>query len=246
MVIAFCTACTNRRWQLEETLVPNLEILRSTEHFLALCDFNSQDDVPGLVRGHRDRLQDGTLLYFRTEEPSSFHAAVAKNTAHRLGRRRAPDVLFNLDADNFVTLETIALVEQTFSSDPSAVFHHWSRDWRDGSFGRIALGAVSWPLVGGYDESLLEMAWQDVDLLFRSHAMGLRYRIHSHGVPAPVRNSVAQKLESTPAAPGAKARGVFGLNAENFARTMTRPIRLALDNQRRFGGTLNLEQPVLV
>jgi hypothetical protein len=246
MVIAFCTACTNRRWQLEETLGPNLKTLRSTGHFLALCDFNSQDDVAGLVRGHRDRLQDGTLLHFRTEEPTSFHAAVAKNTAHRLGQRRAPDVLFNLDADNFVTPETIDLVEQTFSSEPGAVLHHWSRDWRDGSFGRIALGAASWTMVGGYDESLLEMAWQDVDLLFRSRAMGLRYRIHSHEVPPPIRNTVAQKLERTPAAPGEKPRGVFALNAENFARTMTRPIRLAPDDQRRFSGTLNLDEPVVV
>jgi hypothetical protein len=246
MVIAFCTACTNRRWQLEETLGPNLKTLRSTGHFLALCDFNSQDEVAGLVRGHRDRLQDGTLLYFRTEEPSSFHASVAKNTAHRLGLRRAPDVLFNLDADNFVTAETIALVERTFSSDPGALLHHWSRDWRDGTFGRIAIGAAGWTMVGGYDESLLEMAWQDVDLLFRSRAVGLRYLVRSQGVPAPIRNSVAQKLESTLAAPGGLARGMFALNAENFARSMARPIALAPGDERRFTGTLNFDEPVAV
>jgi hypothetical protein len=171
---------------------------------------------------------------------------VAKNTAHRLALRRRPDVLFNLDADNFVTPETIQVVEQTFSSDPGAVLHHWSRDWRDGSFGRIALDAASWTRVGGYDESLLAMAWQDIDLLFRSRTMGLRYRIRSEGVPTPIRNSVAQKLERALAAAGEKARGMFAFNAENFARTMTQPIRLTLDDQRRFSGSLNLDQSVVI
>src|SRR4051812_929184 len=103
MVIGFATSCMNRRWQLAYTLAHNLDLLRGTGHFLAVVDYGSRDDLQSLLRRFDRDVQLGTLLCFRTETPSRFHMSKAKNTAHRLALRRQPAVLFNLDADNFLT-----------------------------------------------------------------------------------------------------------------------------------------------
>jgi hypothetical protein len=50
MIVGFCTSCMNRRWQLEQTLPANLELLRGTRHFLALVDYNSGDDLGSFLR----------------------------------------------------------------------------------------------------------------------------------------------------------------------------------------------------
>jgi len=122
MVIGFATSCMNRRWQLEQSLPQNLAVLRETDHFLAVVDHGSADGLGKLLERFADDIARGTLLCFRTDVPRHFHASIAKNTAHRLALRRQPTVLFNLDADNFITHETLSLTEETFrdAPDPSA------------------------------------------------------------------------------------------------------------------------------
>jgi hypothetical protein len=246
MVIGFSVSCMNRLWQIEETLPINLAVLEGTGHFLALCNYNSADRLDEYVRERcAGPLQSGTLLYFHTRIPTTFHASKAKNAAHRLALRRGPDVLFNLDADNFIAPETIAAVATLFEHDPGVFLHQWSEVWGDGTFGRIAMAAHHWMALGGYDESLREMAWQDIDLLFRARAAGLRYRLDASGVRAPVQNSLTQKLAST----GLDVRGgelaaqarLRQFHQENMVRSLARPIVLDPAEQERYQGILNLQ-----
>jgi hypothetical protein len=251
VVIGFCTPCMNRRWQLERTLPHNLELLRGTPHFQALCDYNSSDGLDDLIRTqHRNACADGRLQYFHTSEPDRFHACRAKNLAHRLALLRGADVLFNLDADNFITAETVAVVSALFTSTPSSFFHQWSRVWDDGTFGRIALAAADWRRLGGYDETLEGMAWQDVDLLVRARAIGLQYHGHASGLRKPVPNSFAQKVANLgliDATSEATALREFRrLNTENMLRSLARPIVLSLDKQQPFRGTLGLHTETVI
>jgi hypothetical protein len=243
MNIGFCATAMDRRWQVERTLAPNLDQLRGTGSFLALCDFNSRDGLPALVRRHAADLQAGTLVYFRTEEPEHYHSSKAKNLAHRLALTRAPDVLFNLDADNFIGAGTIALVTRTFSAHPDSALHNWTTD-DDGSCGRVALAARNWIGLGGYDEALLPAAWQDLDLLMRARAAGLRYVLEPGGVPLPVPNVIAEKvgrLEPTddPGGPIARYQAML---KRNILISLGRPARLDLDAQHRYRGRLNFAE----
>lgn len=238
----------NRRWQLERTLPANLEALRGTAHFLAVVDYNSGDGAVALLRAHDGAVAAGALTWFRTDEPTEFHASRAKNAAHRLALRRRPDVLFNLDADNFVTADTLRIVEQAFAGGAGCL-HEWTGQAWDGSFGRIALRAADWIALGGYDETLWGMGWQDVDLLYRARAAGLRY-VHAGGaVTPPVDNTVADKLAYVAARPDGQADALAALREmghQNLIRSLGRPARLSLDEQRRWHGVLDSGEAVVI
>jgi hypothetical protein len=248
VVVAFCTSCMNRRWQLAQTLAANLEALDGTAHFLAVVDYNSGDDLQSLLRAQGPHLAAGRLLTFRTEEPATFHMSQAKNTAHRLALRRQPDVLFNLDADNFIKADTLTAIQDLFTRKRDVFLHNWSGLWGDGTMGRIALRAEDWVRLGGYDEELLPMSWQDADLMTRCRAVGLRYVHDSSGSGRPVANSVAQKLASVRVpdqVSGEPPQQVLvHFTKENFIRSLRRPILQPLQSQRRFRGLLGFDEHV--
>src|SRR4051812_46194981 len=251
MVIAFCTAVMNRLWQVQQTLPWNLARLEGTPHTIALCDYDSRDGLDRYVRDTFGRqVRSGALSYFRTEEPTGFHASKAKNAAHRLGLRRRPDVLFNLDADNFITEETLAAVDRVAGEGGRFVLHQWSRGWSDGTFGRIALPAAEWEALGGYDEALLEMSWQDIDLLGRARAVGLRYCLQSAGVRPAIQNTLRQKLANVATDSVASEQQAQGrlrdLHIENMVRSFGRPVRIPSDQQHRYQGVLDFEEDALV
>jgi hypothetical protein len=251
MIIGFCTSCMNRRWQLEQTLPANLELLRGTPHFLAVVDYNSADDLGACLRAQEPHRRDGRLLTFRTEEPDSFHMSLAKNTAHRLALRRRPDVLFSLDADNFLHRETLTAIDDLFARRRDVYLHNWSGHWGDGTMGRVALRAEDWLRVGGYDETFLPMSWQDADLMTRCRADGLEYVHDSSGCGRPVANTIEQKLASVrrpETLREAPARHTLNHFTEaNFIHSLRRPIRLPLAAQRRFRGRVDFgEQEVEV
>jgi hypothetical protein len=249
MVIAFCTSCMDRLWQLRQTLPHNLAVLGADEaHFIALCNYNSRDGLDEFVRSSfGEECRQGRLRYFHTRTPQHFHASKAKNCAHRLALREGADVLFNLDADNFITAACVRRVAAIFSGDHRSVLHHWSRKLNDGTFGRIAMSAASWSALGGYDETLREMAWQDVDLLLRARAIGLRYVADREGLLPAVQNSLADKFAhlGLPEVDGAEALQRLQLfNVENMMRSLSRPIAWPVAEQGRLSGRLNFGEAV--
>jgi hypothetical protein len=251
MVIGFCTSCMNRRWQVEATLARNLATLRGTGHFLALANYNSTDGLDEYVReNHQQDQREGTLLYFRTTTPTRFDASIAKNLAHRLAMTRGPDVLFNLDADNFVTAETLSIVVRTFAERRDRVLHQWSTSMRDGSFGRIGMAVDHWKRIGGYDETLQRMAWQDMDLLNRARAVGLQYRHESQGIEAAIRNSYEQKLANVGEdwqQPGERPSHAYKrLVHENMMAAFCRPVIQDIEQQSRFSGLINHQSEATV
>ena len=249
MKIAFCTSCMQRKWQIEQTLAHNLEVVRPRGHVIALVDYNSRDGLEEYVKQKfLPDIQQGSLLFFRTDEPTSFHMSIAKNVAHRLGLQSSPDVLFNLDADNYVTPQTIEALTKLFSDQPRSVFHNWSWDGQDGTAGRIALSAADWVLLGGYDESLLPMTVQDIDLLFRARVLGLRYVLNQEIPRPPVANDFNQKVANLQPLSPQEDRGdkLFSnlpnlrlMMGDNIGRALNRPVLLKHSEQRRFKGSLN-------
>ncbi len=250
MVVAFCTAVMNRRWQLEATLASNLEVLAGTRHLLAICDFNSTDGVDQLVGSFSDAIAAGRLIFFRTCEPQRFHSSAAKNLAHRLALRRRPDVLFNLDADNYITAETLQIVQTVLGDHADACLHHCTDHSGDGSAGRIALAADRWQELGGYDEGLLGVSWQDIDFLYRCRAAGLTYVHRSDGLRPPVPNTMDHRIANIDLprdVDAASASEVYqSILKRNILTSFGRPARLSFGDQRRFQGVVNFADPVTV
>jgi hypothetical protein len=233
----------NRRWQLERTLPENLAVLRQTPHVLAVCDYNSADDLDELLQRFRGDVDSGKLACFRTAEPAAFHASIAKNAAHRLGLLQRPDVVFNLDADNYLTPEGVRMVERLFEANPERCLHNWSTDWADGSFGRIAMSARNWMRLGGYDETFWGIAWQDIDLLYRCRAAGLSYELTSEHLRMPEANTYDQKVASLAVPRHLRGESAmetyYNLSKANLIDSFKQPILLPFEAQRRFRGVLN-------
>ena len=166
-VISFCTTCRDRLWQLRQTLASNLAEI-GPYHHIVLVDFGSTDGLSSWIWSNfEDAIERQQLVFFEVENEVRWNCSKAKNLAHRLS---VGDYLFNLDADNFITASDLQLIEAAAASNRPC--HQWSGQWPDGSYGRIGLPRTLFLQLGGYDEAMLPMGWQDIDLLNRLAAFG--------------------------------------------------------------------------
>ena len=165
--LSFCITCMNRFHQLSKTLPINLENNRKLDKDIEfiLVDFNSTDGLKDWVLSNfKNELKSGYLKFFQ-KELKSWHACVAKNTAHNMA---SGDILVNLDADNFTGPnggEYIIDIYEQYGRH-STVMHLYS-GWSNGSCGRIAVSKKLFFEVGGYDQNLGPMGMEDIDLLGR-------------------------------------------------------------------------------
>lgn len=188
--ISFCSTCRNRLGQLQQTLPQNLGAL-GERHEIVLVDYGSTDGLSDWVWGHfRDAIAHKKLVFFEVKNEVRWNMARAKNPAHRLA---TGGYLFNLDADNFVTVSDIDVIEKAAEMD----LHSWqySGVMTDGSCGRLGVPQKLFTVIGGYDETLLAMGGQDIDLLDRlGFLQKKRARLPPPALPA-VQNSMDGKLQ---------------------------------------------------
>lgn len=168
MRLSFCITCMNRRHQLQETLPYNLKAIASIPDVeLCLVNFNSQDALNEYIHNNfMEQIIAKKLRYFYTQEPKYFHCSKAKNLAHRLGQG---EVLYNLDADNFITETNVRKTLDTFSVHNNIFLHETieNKKMQNGTYGRIALSKKDFYLHNGYDENLLGVSQHDMDLIAR-------------------------------------------------------------------------------
>lgn len=187
--ISLCQSCRNRLWQIKETLSPNLNSI-SNDCEIVLVDYGSTDDLANWVwNNFRSFIEGGALVFFEVRNRVFWSAPRAKNLAHRLSNGK---YLFNLDADNFILDSDLKMIREASSLDLAC--HQFSGDLRDGSFGRIGLPRNLFFDIGGYDESLLPMGAQDMDLLKRLAALGKKIEILNATSKSPITNNFLQKM----------------------------------------------------
>lgn len=166
-LISFCTPCANRAHQLKQTFRANASLVAAhADVEWIILDYSSRDDLGAFLAeelpGASRRVIHARQL---TERP--WHASVAKNTAHRIGRG---GFLLNLDCDNFIG-DAIEVVRQ-YTAQGCRLLHLWSGLHQDGTYGRIGMRREIFHALGGYDESFYPMGYQDRDLLDRASAWG--------------------------------------------------------------------------
>ena len=186
--ISFCTTCSNRLWQIKETLQKNLESLND-EHELVLVDYGSSDGLSDWVWSNfKNHIENSKLVFFEVKNEVRWNMARAKNLAHRLA---SGEYLFNLDADNFATRADIELIAA--AKHANLYCWQWSGSKTDGSPGRIGVPRKIFSWLGGYDETLLPMGGQDIDLLNRLNMTAKGIRLKPPELLA-IQNSIGDKI----------------------------------------------------
>ena len=170
MKIVFCTTVKNRAFHLAQTLPKNLSD-NPRSHFVVL-DYGTQDNLNEVLERNLSR----RLTTYRYESTGPFHMTHAKNMAHRLGMLERPDVLVNLDADNFLGAGFEDFVDAKFRADTflwSGLVKGLGRRLR-GVSGRIAVTPNAFIKSGGYDERFTTWACDDKD--FNNRLCHLGYK----------------------------------------------------------------------
>lgn len=140
MNLSYCTTCHSRLWQLAKTLPHNTQYLKSGEVELVIVAYNDDSILPFLQANYADYLNDGRIRVIEHTEDKIFSdgsrwsCGYVKDIAHRAG---LGDVLFNLDADNFIDDE----LHQTLLTLPAnTLLITKQTEWQpDGRSGRIGL-----------------------------------------------------------------------------------------------------------
>lgn len=172
--ISFCTTCFRRGTQLAQTICSNAAVIAANS------------DVEWIILGYSDDMETKSLVskniasfsrritYVHDERSRPWHLSTAKNLAHRLATGR---ILMNLDCDNYIG-NGHSVIRAAFAMGHKIV-HQWSGVHGDGTCGRIAIARDIYYMLGGYDEALEPMGYQDVDLLNRAFACGIS-PLHAH------------------------------------------------------------------
>ena len=173
--LSFCITCKNRLYQIRQTLRKNLDdnlIYKDSVDFV-LVDFGSSDGLKEWVASSfKEELESGYLKYYYTDALDGWHASIAKNTSHLMSNK---EILVNLDCDNFTGIRGAAFVIRHFLENVNDIVLHQFLDDFNGSFGRISVKREHFLAIGGYNESLLPMGYEDVDFIERLKSIGLTY-----------------------------------------------------------------------
>ena len=172
--LSFCITHKDRFEYLQKTLLQNLkdnEEDRLNIEFI-LMDFHESDEVMHWIREiFPKEIGQGYLKYFRAKI-QGWSAPLAKNTAHYVA---SGSILTNLDCDNFTGREGGRFVlEQYYKEESNLMLWQFSRVRRDGSYGRMSFYQQAFEDLGGYDAGLMEMGFQDNDLMLRALKMGVK------------------------------------------------------------------------
>ena len=230
---SFCTSSCDRLWQIKNTLLKNLENI-DDDCEIVLVDYMSKDGLSEWVEVNCSQyLNNGRLIFFKVTNKVTWNVSRAKNLAHRLSEG---STLINIDADNFVTRRDIDLFRESIKY--SLPFHQWSGSWTDGSYGRIGLPRDLFFSLGGYDESMLPMGGQDVDILSRINAMGIKpIRLFSPTIKA-ITNSIKDKVAQINSRSN-EARDLY--NKMNYLNLTRGKIRLEIEGPCIQGGFASFE-----
>ena len=175
--ITFAISVLNRTEQIEETLPKNLEdnfIDRDRVEFV-LVDFGSNDGFRDWIRfqNFKKYIESGYFKYYETDKMKSWRASIAKNTAIHFA---TGEVVVTLDCDNYTGMRGGDFILSTFKKNNyDCIMHQFDWNSQGGNFGRIALTKNKFNELGGYDQTMLPMGYQDWDLIKRSQALGLKY-----------------------------------------------------------------------
>lgn len=172
--ISLCITCMNRLFHLKETIEQNIQDNAAYPNIeFVLIDYNSQDGLEEYVKENlMPYIDKGILNYYKTYEPKKFHMSLAKNLSHALAKG---EVVCNLDGDNFAGKDFAFYLNYLFNTKGENNIYQFFKRPFWGTVGRLCLHKEKFFKLGGYDESLLPVGHDDIDLVNRSRKMGMNF-----------------------------------------------------------------------
>lgn len=154
--VSYCTTCKDRLWQLKKTLPFNLATI-DKDCDVVLLDYHSTDGLDQYIKdNYKNELDSGKLKYYKLDTPlNGFDMALAKHISHTLA---TGDVLFNLDADNFVG-DTINELKNL--KDGTVLIPKIVKGTNTSRCGRIGVTKKDYIKYHGYDVSIRNMSNDD-------------------------------------------------------------------------------------
>ena len=140
-----------------------------------LMDINSKDGFRTWIREQdlEKYTRCGYLRYYETDVLDQWHASIGKNTATHQAHGK---IVVTLDCDNFTGPRGGKFVIDHFEKhNYNCVMHQFDWNPQNGNFGRIAMCKETFDKIGGYDQSLMPMGYQDWDIIKRAEAVGCEY-----------------------------------------------------------------------
>lgn len=163
MKISYCTTVSNRLWQLEKTLPTNLGRTLAGEVEICILAYNDATVIPWLHEHYPEYMDDGRIRAKLVVEDKPFSFSHTKNLSHQMA---LGDIVFNLDADNFICNAHSALLklkeDEILVQTPNRIF--------DGRSGRIGCYKQVFDQLGGYDETIIRCT--DGDFIKRAAKIG--------------------------------------------------------------------------
>jgi len=170
--ISLCTTVMDRLKDLEQTLPQNIKDNSDYSNVeFVILDYNSKrDDVGRWIKSEMmNYIDEGRLVYYRTEEPEYYSMPHSRNVAFKIA---TGDIVNNVDADNFTNKEFAGYINKMANQflDCKSVF------FKKGSlYGRLGFFKNEFiNILGGYNEDLRGYGHDDRDLLNRSLGLGFK------------------------------------------------------------------------
>lgn len=173
VLLSYCISIKNRLYQLEKTLMENIDNSSNESEFI-LIDYDSNDGLKEFIYNHfSNEILSGKLKYFYTNKVKYWHASICKNTAHI---KATGKILVNLDCDNYIGINGDQLIINEFkNSGDNIIISQTDNIIGSGNGGRISITKNNFIKLGGYNEQFYPMGYQDYDLIERAKKIGLKY-----------------------------------------------------------------------
>lgn len=168
MKVSYCTTCHGRLWQLEKTLPDNLAFTQSGVAELFIVIYNDDSVEQYLLDNFKSFIDQGRLRYLVVNDDQLWNAGYVKNIAHM---NAIGDIVFNLDADNFIDSE-LATVLLNLKDDQIVTLKFTQKPNFAGAVGRIGMSRAVFTQLNGYRVDIA--SHHDGDLVKRSQRLGLR------------------------------------------------------------------------
>lgn len=188
--IVYCTTCKGRLWQLKKTLPINLH--HTGEHVqIVLLDYHSNDNMESYVKeNYHQYLTEERLQYFKViTDINGFDMAFAKHIVHLIAQG---EVLFNLDADNYIG-NTVS--ELRTLPDNTILLPIMVKDTQTSRCGRIGIARRDYLKYGGYNITIRNMANDDGEFIKQMRHMDMRVR-YSNDKSVPIYQNDVIKFEN--------------------------------------------------
>jgi len=176
--ISFCIICMNRLDQLRQTLLQNINDNTNYDSLeFILLDYNSQDEMGLWVKTEMQQyLDEGRIIYYKTNQPERFNHSHAKNLAFKLA---SGDIVCNINADHFTGKGFAAYVNEQFNQDDKIVITPLASQPAIGNtapkdvFGKVCVKKADFLTIRGFDERMQTYGFEDFDFINRLEMIGI-------------------------------------------------------------------------